>query len=234
MTELKNIYFQKLAEKDPEKYGENFGKYWSQDEEKQLLKLVKEHKTMLEIAKEHKRSEGAIRAKLQHASVKLHKEGKTNEEIKKIVKLLTTKEIDMAIERDKNKVTSKKNIINENKELVDVMKDIRNLLHILVVIEIKENGWEEDKFFKNLIEENNVKQLDDGLDKITLTEQVSDNSDNESSKKLIDDIWTEELLSKMKKYKGDETHEKNKKKLKQLRLNHDIPVEDFYEKLKEL
>lgn len=65
----------------------NAGKRWSQEEQNRMLSLAAEKKSHLEISKELKRTERAIKMRIQQVACSLKNEGKGDEEITRITGL---------------------------------------------------------------------------------------------------------------------------------------------------
>lgn len=146
MTSKDNIYT-KLKADNPEKFGENFGKFWSKEEDAKLLSLIEEDATIEEIANEHKRTTGSITSRLRVIVKRLHNDGKTNDEIKHMLKFLSDDEIEKAINYEKKKKQPiEKQILYMHDEktydsiiqLHSVMTDVKNLLQQLVDMKEKQ------------------------------------------------------------------------------------------------
>ena len=207
----------KVTQENKEKFGENYGKAWTPEEEAQLLDSIAKNKDVEVIAKDLKRSPGSITGKLKNIAVKMNNDGKTLIEIMNATKI-TTFEIKHLIETDiyrkekinKTKAINKNIIINVMKEIVEALgtnckqnqNDIINALNIYI----------KSKEDQNII----VEKKDENIDLKVVEEK--------ETKYVFDD----KMLEKMKKYKDD------KDKLKELRKKHEIPKDVFYEKINEL
>ena len=189
---------------------ENFGQPWSTDEEKQLLKLVKEGKTLYQISEEHQRSSGSIKSRLQKIAKEMYDSGKTKEEIKKLLKLLNLEEIEAGIYKQYKKPT------NNDNQLLKSMNEIKSILNLLVEIELKKNNMKREDFDK-VIKNNEKKSIEQMIEVVS-----NDSEDDEEEFE-----WQDSVLRIMKKYKDDPD------KLRETRIKYEIPKDIFYKKVKE-
>lgn len=119
----KNIYYKK-------------GKKWSEEEENKMINLLKENKTVEECSNDHGRTLGAIVSRIEYIIYKMITiENKSIDELD-YLKKHTDKNISEIIKKyennlKKDKINTNKNnfeerILNELKEIKDILKQIAN------------------------------------------------------------------------------------------------------------
>jgi len=122
-----------------DKYPElqNYGKSWTNEEEIYLLQLIKDGKTNEELSKEFRRTKGGIIGKLRTLACNMITLGKTIEYAMEKTQLSKTDIEEQLIKRNissNNKINTniKETIVkkeqSEMKEVIDLMKEIRDLL----------------------------------------------------------------------------------------------------------
>ncbi len=162
--------YKKKAQEDPDKYGKNGGQSWSEEEHTQLLKEVKS-KSIEEISEIHERSQNAISARLKYLARTMINEGKTIEEVQKIVKLVTVDDIQKFISKEKKKLEVKKN----NKEL---LKEFKNKKEFNDEKDVSDNN--EDKIILLI---NKITSIEQKLDYIlSKLQEIENNKDNKKIK----------------------------------------------------
>ncbi len=137
----------KKAQENPDKYGKNGGKSWSEEEHEKLLKEVK-NKTIAEIAVKHERTENAISARLKYLARKMINDGNSIEEAQKKVKLVSVEDIQKFIDSESHKIDVKKNnkeIIKEvkNNKKDDLEEDYETLKNKIKILEQKQSVYED-------------------------------------------------------------------------------------------
>jgi len=120
----------------------NTGKKWTEDEEKLLLKRLKENIDIKTIAEIHNRNKGGIRARCRLIAYRMHLKNIPIDEISDITKL-NNDNIIKIIERKESKI-NKQNIKNFN--IIEIIKKIDNVIICddikkikLTMMEIKNN-----------------------------------------------------------------------------------------------
>jgi hypothetical protein len=101
-------HIQLLKQQNPEKYPENMGKAWSDEEVIELLLAIRDKKTIEEIAEKHKRTVGGITCKLDQLAWEYHTEGKTIEQIQKYTGLSKDKVLDAITKQEVRKANKEK------------------------------------------------------------------------------------------------------------------------------
>ena len=86
------------------------GEAWTNDEEMKILSSLANSKTIEEISNEIQRTSGAIRSRLKHISLEMHKNGVKHEDITRLTSI-TSAEINEAIERKIRKEEAPKKIV---------------------------------------------------------------------------------------------------------------------------
>jgi hypothetical protein len=120
--------FQNLIKKDPSKYPSRMGKNWDEDEVHKLLQSIQNKKPISDIATEHQRTRGAISSALRKIAADYwFNDKKSIEEIIEITNL-SKYDIENAIKRR----TTTKNVTEEKKEVIILLKDIQSKLSILI------------------------------------------------------------------------------------------------------
>jgi hypothetical protein len=128
--------FQKAREKNPDL--PNIGKIWSNDQENLLLKRVAEGKNHEELSKEFGRTTGGIRSRLREIACEMIALGKSIEYAMEKTQL--SKEV-IQESLNKRNIAKEKKIVKNNpiepqkkdmKEVIDLMKEIRDLLKVFV------------------------------------------------------------------------------------------------------
>jgi len=198
---------------------ENVGKPWSSDEEEKMIKALNNGKTFNEIATEHKRGIGGIKSRLKVVIKKLHDDGKTNEEIKGKIKILSIADIQNVIIHTKS--SNKKQPISDN--MYEEIHKIRETLQILMMIKIKKNNLNYDALLEEI---NNSGNSSENIEQEIQPDKVEDYFAQSEPEEKTNEIFTVSLLKKMKKYIDD------KSKLKEIRKEHNISVDDFYARIK--
>ena len=139
--------FQKMVESNPTRYPSRMGKKWDDDEVAKLLASIQKKKTIEDIANEHQRTTGAIESQQRKLAVAYwfndkrpideisRFTGLTSEQIEWVIKGRTAE-----IEHVSKKATKPKQVSNivadtpksDMKEVVSLLKDIKNMLSILI------------------------------------------------------------------------------------------------------
>jgi hypothetical protein len=172
-------------------FTENTGKIWSDEEDQKLIEFIQQGKHLDEISIKHGRTTGAIRARLIYMSKNLYHDGKSIDEIKQTIKLLTTREIQTAIGANV-----------DEKKTQNIIPQIDKQYEIL----------------------NRLDKLEEILSK--LVKISSSQKEDDDVPIQVERVWTEQLLQRIEKHKD------RKSKLKEIRKEHNIPVDEFYAKVK--
>jgi len=195
---------------------ENCGKFWSKEEDVNMMKLIEEGKNIQEIALSHKRTEGGIKSRLRDKARKLHQNGLSNYEIQNQLKYLTIDDIEKAISYIKPSKTQTNNDMQQMKNEIENLKQelnsMKDVVKMLCTIESTRSNIDYNKIVQNL------------KNKQELPKEIIEQPQEQKSK----NIWTDDLIEYMVKYKD------NKKMLKKIRKTYEISHEDFYDKLKTL
>lgn len=193
---------------------ENCGKIWSKEDDANVMKLIEEGKTIQEIALIHKRTEGGIIGRLYERARKLQNNGVSNDDIKIQLKYLTIEDIEKAILRVKQPKKQSTNEIQQMKNEIENLKlelnNMKDVVKMLCTIESLRSNNDYNNVVQTLKKQGTVEQP------TQIKEQKSEN------------IWTNDLIENMIKYKD------NKKMLKKVRKTYCISRDDFYTKLETL
>ena len=130
-----NNYYTTLVEKDPSKYPVRMGMPWAEEEVVQLLGSIKKKQSIEAIAAEHERTVGGIKSQLKRMAAEYYlNDGRTIEEIGKFTGL-TTQQINDAIKKYSEPKQPRNIVVTEPKEsneIVEILKDIRDKLDLLI------------------------------------------------------------------------------------------------------
>jgi len=182
---------------------EHSGKPWSEIEDTKMMDLIQQGKHMDEIAIKHGRTTGSIRTRLICMSKNLYYSGKSVDEIKQIIKILTIHEIQKAIETNQISQPSPEIIKPSEDKQEEILLKLDKIEEMLNKILIHKTLNQSDVPWNPRVTESHPAEI-----------------------KITERIWTEQLLQRMEKHKD------NKSKLKEIRKEHDIPTKEFYAKVK--